>query len=111
METLPAESFAGERLAARAGLVAVCFHARWCGYCRSFVPRFAARALRADFPFALADLTSLEDERWDTLRIEAVPTLVLYRDGKPVWRRQAPLGVGLFDADIDAMVAAAAKRP
>lgn len=112
VDELPAEDFTGPILDGRAGLVAVCFHARWCGFCRSFLPQFRARAAAAPVAFALADLSSNDDPRWDDFAIRAVPTLILFKDGEPVWRRDAALGVGLFERDIDRLIqAAAASSP
>ncbi len=105
VDELPPGAFDGERLQGRAGLVAVCFHASWCGFCRSFLPTFAGAERGGGLAFAEADLTALDDPRWDTLRITVVPTLVLFRDGNPVWRRDAPLGVGLSARDVEEMAA------
>ncbi len=109
MQTLPPEAFEGERLHGVPAVVAVCFHARWCGFCRAFLPLFNARSASAGLPFALADISSTSDPRWDALSIKVIPSLVLFKDGAAVWRKQAPLGVGLREADIDRMLDAALR--
>ena len=109
MRTLDPSAFEGERLVSEAGLVAVCFHADWCGFCARFLPLFEACGRRAPIPFALADLSSEDDPRWEAFGVQVVPTVILFKGGKPVWRADAPLGVGLFEKDIDQLLAAAKR--
>jgi len=109
MQDLPPEAFEGERLNGTPGSVAVCFHARWCGFCRAFLALFEGRGAGAGLPFALADVSSYSDPRWDTFSIKVVPALVLFKDGAAVWSKQARLGVGLREADIDKMLDAARR--
>ncbi len=110
MRTLDPAAFEGERLVSEPGLVAVCFHADWCGFCARFLPLFDGRARKAHVPFALVDLSSEDDPRWEAFGVKVVPTVILFKDGTPVWRADAPLGVGLFEGDIDRLLAAA-NRP
>lgn len=108
MDEIPLEDFDGAEVQGRPGLVAVCFYARWCGFCRLFLRHFRSREAASKVPFAIADISSLDDPRWDTLSVRAVPTLILFKNGEPVWRKDAVLGIGLFEKDIDRMIAAAA---
>lgn len=109
VRTLAPSVFEGTRLVSEPGAVAVCFHADWCGFCRRFLPLFEARAQGAPIPFLLADLSSKDDPRWDAFALRVVPTIILFKQGKPVWRADAPLGVGLFGRDIDRLLAAAKR--
>ncbi len=109
MRTLALSAFDGAKLVLPTGLVAVCFHADWCGFCARFLPLFEGRSQGASFPFTLADLSSEADPRWDAFDIRVVPTLILFRDGQPAWREDAPLGVGLFENAIDRLLAAARR--
>ncbi|HKZ58835.1 MAG TPA: thioredoxin family protein [Candidatus Thermoplasmatota archaeon] len=106
MRTLEPSAFEGAKLLHSPGFLAVCFEADWCGFCTRFLPHFESRSAQAGIPFALADLSSEDDLRWDTLGIRAVPTLILFKDGEAVWRADARLGVGLFEKHIDRMLAA-----
>lgn len=111
MLELDAASFDGMELKGHAGLVGVCFHATWCGFCRSFLRLFKASEAVSPVPLALADVTPLDDPRWDTFGLGTVPTLVIFENGAPVWRRNAPLGIGLRRKDLDAFLAAARRPP
>jgi len=110
MQTLAPEAFEGTRLPGVAGLVAVCFHATWCGFCRAFLRLLREREPKTPLPFALADVSSLSDPRWDSFEIKVVPSLVLFKDGEPVWRKEALLGIGLREKDIDKLLEAAAQQ-
>ena len=109
MRTLGLSDFQGETLVKAPGFAAVCFHADWCGFCARFVPAFEARSTDAGFPFHLADLSSEDDPRWETFGVQVVPTVILFKAGRAVWRAEAVLGIGLFDRDIVRMLAAAQK--
>jgi thiol-disulfide isomerase/thioredoxin len=107
MRVLAPEEFSDRRLEGQRGFLGVCLYARWCGFCRSFVPRFEERASQAPFELALVDLSSLNDPRWETLEAKVVPTLLLYKDGDLVWRKDGRFGVGLSLKNIDELLAAA----
>ena len=55
---------------------------------------------------AMGDVTDEESALWDDFELNVVPTMVLFRDGKTVWRRDGIRQVGLNGADIDALRAA-----
>ena len=110
METLDLAAFDGDRLQGAGGLTAVCVHATWCGFCRRFLPLFDAAAATSGLRFALADLSSEDDPRWETFKVNVVPTVLLFDNGALVWRKDSRLGVGLFQADIDALLKAAGER-
>ena len=107
MEELGAEDFEGDRLK-RPGTWAVGFLASWCPFCRAFRPKLEKRSGRFPFPLALADLSDEESPLWDSLHVEVVPTLVVFRDGQPVWRRDGRPGAGLDERDLDALATAVA---
>ena len=54
----------------------------------------------------MGDLTDEESALWDDFELNVVPTMVLFRDGEAVWRRDGIRRVGLNGADIDALRAA-----
>ena len=95
MECLTAANFDGTSLA-RDSTLAVAFAADWCPYCRAFMAEFAAAELPV--PKAMGDVTDEESALWDDFALEVVPTLVLFRDGVAVWRRDGRRKVGLLAA-------------
>ena len=118
MERLTASDFDRTRLS-RDGTLAVAFSADWCPYCRAFMAEFEAAELPV--PKVMGDVTDEESVLWDDFKLNVVPTMVLFRDGEAVWRRDGRRKVGpiaalrgrgswhnagLNAADIDALRAA-----
>ena len=118
MERLTAADFDGTTLS-RDDTLAVIFSAKWCPYCREFMAEFKTAELSVEK--AMGDVTDEESALWDDFELNVVPTMVLFRDGEAVWRRDGRRKVGpiaalrgrgswrnagLNAADIDALRAA-----
>jgi thiol-disulfide isomerase/thioredoxin len=100
------ESFEDRRLV-RPGTWAVAFLADWCPFCRAFVPPFLGLE-GLGFGIAIADLTDVESPLWERFEIEVVPSVIVFRDGVPVFRANGRYGEGLGPEDLAAVRSAAA---
>jgi len=106
VERVGAAAFDGDRLR-RSGTWIVGFLADWCGFCRAFVPDLEYLATATDLGVLLADVTDEASPLWDEFGIDVVPTVLVFRDGVAVFRRDGRLGQGLASADVRAVAGAA----
>ena len=84
--------------------MAALFLASWCPFCRQFLPAFEAAAKANDTSWAIVDVSDYDNELWDVFNIEVVPSIVIFKNGKPVWRRDGVPGRGLSDRVISETV-------
>ncbi len=102
MEHVEPEEFDGKVLGHGKKTV-VLFYATWCPYCSNFKPTFeSAKIETANKIGAIID----EDENplWDRFNIQAVPTMIVFQDGKIISRRDARKSIGLTKSDMDSIV-------
>ncbi|MFZ9482816.1 MAG: thioredoxin [Ilumatobacteraceae bacterium] len=79
------------------GIVLIDFWAAWCGPCQRFGPTFEAVSEKhPDIVFAKVD-TEAEQELAARMRIQSIPTLMLFRDGVPLLNNPGVLSAEVLD--------------
>ena len=82
-------------------LMLVDYWAPWCGYCRRIGPAYEKIAAQYGDEMVVAKVNIDEEPQLaEQERIEIIPTLVLYRDGKAIGSIVAPESKAMIDAFI-----------
>lgn len=85
--------------------VLVDFWATWCGPCRMLAPIISQIAVKYDGSVKVAKIDVDElPELAEAFNVSSIPTLVLFKDGKPVATRVGGASMGVVEAFIDANV-------
>ncbi|MCL1838354.1 MAG: thioredoxin [Propionibacteriaceae bacterium] len=93
--TLTQENF--EATVTADGIVVVDCWADWCMPCKRFAPVFEAAAAKyPDVVFGKVD-TQAEQELAAALQIQAIPTIMAFRDGTMVFREAGALSAAQLD--------------
>jgi thioredoxin 1 len=83
------------------GIVVIDFWASWCAPCRMFAPTFEAAANKhEDIVWAKVD-TEAEPEIAGALKIRAIPTLMVFRDGILVFAQPGVLPARVLDEVVE----------
>jgi len=77
--------------------VAAVFLASWCPFCKRFQPVFETAAKVSGTAWDSVDISDEANELWDEFRIDVVPTVIVFKDGKTVWRKDGIPGRGLSE--------------
>ena len=87
-----------ELVSASSGTCLVDFWAPWCGYCRRIAPAYDKIAESYGDTLTVAKVNVDEEPHLaEAERIEVLPTLVLYRDGKAIGSIVAPDSKAMID--------------
>ncbi len=79
--------------------VIVLFYSTWCPYCRSFQPVFDNYAEKSTSEvYVKIPLDEDENPLWDKYSLDAVPSVLLFRNSQIAKRLDCERGVGLNEA-------------
>lgn len=77
------------------------FYSAWCPYCVRFVPTFDKTVAIMGFERVIhVLLDDYDSPLWDEYDIPAVPTIIIFEDGKVSKRLDGRLGSGLSEASF-----------
>jgi len=102
MEHVKPEEFDSKVLSSNKKSV-VLFYATWCPYCANFKPTFESAKIEKANKFG-SIIDEDENPLWDRFNIQAVPTMIVFDNGKVVLRKDAKKSVGLTKSDMDSIV-------
>ena len=85
----------------RSRRVLALFYASWCPFCRKFLPIFDKQSSKQDVNLVLrVKVNDYDNPLWADYSIEAVPTVVLFNEGK-IWRKlDGRFGYGLSEQQL-----------
>lgn len=86
---------------AKAKTTLVLFYATWCPFCMRFEPFFNEEVAQYKFENVVhVLLDDYDNPLWDDYDISAVPTVILFENGKVSNRLDGHLGRGLKEAQL-----------
>lgn len=78
--------------------VLVLFYSSWCPFCRRFIPVFEEYAEKpGSFTTVKVQLDEDENPLWETYSIDAVPSIILFKNGEVHRRLDCQRGIGLSE--------------
>jgi len=78
------------------------FYASWCPFCRRFLPAFDKNYSKYGFNLVLSvKVDDNDNPLWEEYSIEAVPTIILFEEGKVCRRLDGRFGYGLSERQLE----------
>jgi thioredoxin 1 len=91
----------------------VLFAAEWCGFCRRFlgvISEFKESgngSAGTNHSINVVNIDSGDGSLWETYKVDLVPTLLVFSNGKQIFRRDAKPMIGLRQPDLEDALKAA----
>jgi thioredoxin-like negative regulator of GroEL len=79
----------------------VLFAAKWCGFCTRLIEQARSLVPPSETLLSLIDTDDPDESLWEEFSIKAVPTLIVFKDGKILLRKDARLGAGLKISELE----------
>ena len=81
------------------------FYSSWCPFCRRFLPVFDENCVKYGFNLALRVKVDDDDNPlWEEYSVEAVPTVILFKEGKVCKRIDGRFGYGLSEKQLEELL-------
>jgi thioredoxin 1 len=78
------------------------FYASWCPFCKRFLPAFDKNYSQYGFNLTLRVKVDDDDNPlWEEYSIEAVPTVILFEEGKVCRRLNGIFGYGISEKQLE----------
>lgn len=101
MLNLSTDNFDGAKILDSRNILAL-FYATWCPFCREFLATFKESMQGRDNPVgALVDISDMNNPLWERFDIEIVPTLIGFKEGRILLRKDGVAGVGLGTRELE----------
>ncbi|MDG6922357.1 MAG: glutaredoxin family protein [Nitrososphaerota archaeon] len=78
------------------------FAAKWCGFCKRFIELITKYNHSGPLPISIIDADSDDGSLWEKYRIDIVPTIVVFKGGKKIFRQGGRSMRGLNENDLEA---------
>lgn len=89
-----------EEITNKPGTHLIVFAARWCGFCSRFLQQAKSLPAAPDVKLDLVDTDNPDESLWDEYDVNIVPTLLVIKDSKVIFRRDGKSFAGLSVADL-----------
>ena len=101
MLNLSTDNFDGTKIVDSRNILAL-FYATWCPFCTKFVATFGEFMQGRDDPVgALVDISDMNNPLWERFNVEIVPTLVGFKEGRILLRKDGVPGIGLGTRELE----------
>jgi thioredoxin 1 len=75
-----------QKVVSEPGPHVVVFAAKWCKFCLRFIEQAKSLQYPVKFDINLVDADEPDKSLWDDFSIKVVPTIIVFRDGKSIFR-------------------------